>query len=65
MHVGFLRQVTGQKAKRQREDTWISVAAVRVLKEAVTQILGEYIDNRQATVAEWVVLRPILDIFDR
>ena len=30
-----------------------------------TKTLGKYIDKIQKTVAEWVVLRPILDIFDR
>ena len=34
-------------------------------KGAGTQTLGTYIDRRQATVAEWVALRPILDIYDR
>ena len=27
------------------------------------QTLGAYIDKRQATVAEWVLLRPILEVF--
>ena len=65
LHVGFLRQVTGQKAKRQREGTWRSVAAAEVIKESGTHKLWLYIDKRQATVAKWVVLRPVLDIFDR
>ena len=56
VHVGFLRQ---------RDGIWISEAAEKVLKEAGTQTLGSYIEKRQATVAEWVVLRPIPDICDR
>ena len=36
-----------------------------VLKEAGTQTLGTYIDKRQATVEEWMELRPILDVYNR
>ena len=60
VHVGFLRNLTGQKSKRQRDGTWRSEAEVKVINETGTQTLGAYINNRQATVAEWVVLRPIL-----
>ena len=63
--MGFLRKVTGQADKRQRDGTWISAAAVIVFKEAVTQTLGAYIDKRQVTVAECVVLSPILEFCDR
>ena len=45
VHMGFLRQMTDQKAKRQRDGTWRSDAAAKVLKEAVTQTLGSYIDK--------------------
>ena len=65
VYVDFLMQVTGQKAKCQRDRTWRSVAAARILKEAGTQTLGKYINKLQTTVAEWVALRLILDIFDR
>ena len=37
----------------------------KVIKEAGTQTLGAYIDKPQATVAEWVALRPILEICDK
>ena len=36
VHVGFLRQVMGNTAKRQGNGTWRSVAAESVLKEAGT-----------------------------
>ena len=32
VHMGFLRQIMGQKEKRQREGTWISKALAKVLK---------------------------------
>ena len=61
----LLIQITGQKSKHQRDRTWRSAAAEKVIKEAVTQSLGAYIDKRQATVAEWVDLRLILEVCDK
>ena len=49
-------------SKRQRDVTWRNSAAASVLKEAGSQTLGLYIDKWQATVAEWVTLRPILEV---
>ena len=63
--MGFLKKITGQKSKLQRNRTCRSAAAKIVLKEAVTQALGAYIDKRQATVAEWMELRPILEVYNR
>ena len=51
VHVGFLRQITGHKEKRQRGGNWRSVVAAKVLKEAGTRSLGVYIEKRQAIVA--------------
>ena len=65
VHMGFLRQVTGQMSKRQRDGTWRHRTAVSVIKEAGTHTPGTYIDKRQATVVEWVALRPILEVCDR
>ena len=45
VHVGFLIKLMGQKAKRQREGTWRSASVAKVLKEAVTQTRGEYIEK--------------------
>ena len=65
VHVGFHRQVTADMAKCQRDETWKSAAAASVLKEVLTQTRGKYIDKTQATVSEWVVLMPILEVCDR
>ena len=65
VHMVLPIQITGQKAKRQRDENCQSEAAEKVLKEAGNQSLGAYIDKWQATVAEWVALKPILDIFDK
>ena len=63
--MGLLRQVTGQKAKRQRYKTWRGASSSRVLKDAGNQTLGTYIDKWQATVVDWVVLRLILNICNK
>ena len=47
VHMGFLRQVTGNTAKWKRDGTWRNASAASVLKEAVIQTLGTYIDKRQ------------------
>ena len=65
VYVGFLRQVTVKMAKQKRDGTWRSAAANSVLKEAGTQTPGTYIDEQQATVSDWVALRPILEVFNR
>ena len=62
VHVGFLRQVTGQTAKLQRDGIWISVAVDSVPKETRAQTLGMFIDKQYETVAEWVTLRPIIEV---
>ena len=41
------------------------MSAEKVLEKAGTQSLGNYINRRQATVAEWVELRPILEVYNR
>ena len=33
VNMGFLRQMRAQKAKRQRDENWISAAEAKVLKE--------------------------------
>ena len=46
VHVGFLRQITGKRVVRQRDETWRSVTSEKFLKKAVTHPLGAYIDKR-------------------
>ena len=65
VHMVFLRQMIGHKAKRKRDETWISEGAAQALTEEGTETLGAYIENRQSTVSEWVALRPIMEICDR
>ena len=41
------------------------MSAENILKKTGIQSLGAYIDRRQATVAKWVTLRPILEVCNR
>ena len=41
-------------------------AGVEVIREAAgTKSASIYIERRQATVAQWLVLRPLFDLFTR
>ena len=60
--VGFLQQVTGMKEWRLWDKTWTKEGPYRVMQEAGTKPLRGYIDKRQATVVEWVKLRPIFEV---
>ena len=62
VHVGLLRQVTRLKVKRLKDGPWQKLASDRVLQGEGTQPLQTYIGRRQATVAEWVSLRPIFEV---
>ena len=51
VHMGFLWQVAGIKARRLGVKTWKEEGVDRVLQAAGTKPIQEYIDRRQATVA--------------
>ena len=50
---------------QQEYRIWRQAAAEKFLEKSGNQFLGNYIGRRQATVAEWVALRPILEVCDR
>ena len=58
-------QITGKREVWQEDENWWKVAAEKVLEKSGTNSLGTYIYRRQETVAEWVALRPILEVCDR
>ena len=60
-HVGFLWQITRKKSKKLRDGLWWQATAKTVLQVAWRQPLKTDVDMRQAKVAEWVDLGPILD----
>ena len=51
VHMGFLRQVTGMKARSLGDKTWTKEGPDRVMQAEVTKPLWEYINKRKATVA--------------
>ena len=59
----FLRQVTGKHTRMQQYGTWRREGDESVLKAAGTQNIRTYINRRQATVAQWVDLWPIFEVF--
>ena len=63
--MGLLRQIMGQMVVQREDKTWCQVSTEKVLEKAGHQSLRAYIDRSQATVAEWVALRPILEVCDR
>ena len=63
VNVGFLRQMTGMKAQRLGYEAWKNEGVDRVIQLAGTKPIREYINKSQATVAEWVALRPIFEVF--
>ena len=64
-HTGFLRQITGKRAQRNADETWVTPAAGEVLETAGTQSAATYIGRRQGMVAQWVALRPIFEVCAR
>ena len=65
VHVGFLMWITRHGSVQQKDRTWRKVSEETVLEKSGTQPLGTYIDRRQATVAEWLALRPILEVCEK
>ena len=64
-HVVFLRQVTKLKERSLKDGFWQKVTAEKVLQGEGTQPLQTYLGRRQATMAGWVALRPIFELFTR
>ena len=64
-HVSFLKKVTRKQAMRRMGISWRQVKSEAVLQGAETQTLMTYMDRRQATVAEFMAIRPIFDVCER
>ena len=62
-HISFLKQIMGDKAQRNIEGTWVTPASGEVLREYGAQTAATYIRRRQVTVAQWVDLIPIFEVF--
>ena len=59
VHMGFLWQVAGMTARKLGVGTWQKEGVDRVIQDTGKNPFWEYTERRQATVAEWVSLRPI------
>ena len=62
VHVEFLRQLTGKKARRLENKTWRKEMLDSVLQAEGKKSLRDYINKRQAAVADWVDLCPIFEV---
>ena len=61
-HTNFLRQITGNRARRRTDVTWVTMEAKEVWEAAGTQSAATYIVCRYRTVAQWVALRLIFEV---
>ena len=64
-HTGFLKKITGKRARRKADRTWYNTAAEEVREAAGTQSDTTYIVRRQQTMENWVVLRPTFEVCAR
>ena len=55
-HMGLLRQITGNWARRQGDGAWETRLSEEVIQAAGTQLAAKYIIRRQATMVQWVSL---------
>ena len=63
MHVGFLRHITGKRSIWQSGGSWDTLAAKEVLQSVDFKSLAMCIGHQQAKIAQWVALRPLLEVF--
>ena len=61
-HTDFLRMITGKRAKKLEDGTWKTPGAEGIREAAGTQSDRIYIERRQATMEQWVALRPLFGV---
>ena len=64
-HTEFLRLITGKRARRLGDGTWEIPGTEGVREASVIQSMRIYIEQRQATVGQWVALRPLFEVCER
>ena len=57
--------IAGKRENQLGYGTWETLGAEGIREAAGTQSARIYIERRQATVAQWVVLRPLFDVCAR
>ena len=61
----LLKMITRKRAKQFEDGTWETPGAEGVREAVGTQSARTYIEQRQATVAQWVALRPLFEVCAR
>ena len=64
-HTEFLQMITGKRAKQLGDGTWETPGKEGIRESAGTQSARIYIEQRQATVTQWVVLYPLFQVCAR
>ena len=60
--MGVLSQVERMSARNLGVDTWQNKGEYRVIQATGTKLLQEYIEGRQAEIAEWVAMQPVFEV---
>ena len=61
-HMEFLQMITGKRANILGYGTWETPGAEGIRETAGTQLSRIYIEQRKATVAQWVAIRPLFEV---
>ena len=64
-HTGFIRQINGKRARSQAGDNWETPAKEEVLWAVGIKSVDKYIGLWQEKLAQWVALRPLLEVCAR
>ena len=64
-HTGFLIKITGNRERHKEDGTWSTPVAEEVWEASVTHPSKTYIGIRQGALAQWVVLRPKVEVCTR
>ena len=62
IHVEFLKNSTGKRSLHQGDGTWETTVLEEVLQETGIQSASNYICPWQVMVAQWMELRPIVEV---
>ena len=65
VHTSFLRQITGKRARRNTDSTWLTPASGEVWESMLMQLLYTYIGCIKGLVDQWASLSPIFELCSR
>ena len=63
IHTEFLQLIMGKQAMRLGYSKWETPGAEGIRESVITQSARTYIEIRQATVDQWVFLRPLFEFY--